>query len=237
MKTPLLVLALALSGALTGCGVMVDNGPGGIIVDTTPAVVVDDGGYYDDGYSDWHHGGYDGGYYGSDDTVIVDHHNTTVVQQPTTVVVQQPTSVSTPASSGSVDPIIQSFTANPGNTVRSGQPITFTVVASDPNHQALQFNWSSTGGVLSTNTGRVVTWTPPVTPGIYTVSTIITNGKGGAVTGSQNMTVLADGSTSPSAVTTASVPAAQTTTTTTTATTTTQAPAAERQNPASRYGH
>jgi hypothetical protein len=142
-----------------------------------------------------------------------------VITQPAPpVVVAMPQVQPTPAPA--LDPIIQSFTANPSNIVPQGQPITITVVANDPGKQSLQFNWASTGGLLSTNTGRVVTWTPPEKPGVYTVSTIITNARGGAVTGTQNLTVLADGSiktTTTTAVTTTTTAAAATTTTTQTA--------------------
>lgn len=191
-----LMATLIASAALPGCAI------DGIATVTIPSrggysndtIIVDD--TYGDTYGD---------YYGSDDVVIIDdsdpyyrHHHTTttttVITQPAPpVVVAMPTQpVQTPAPA--LDPIIQSFTANPSNMVPQGQPITFTVVANDPGKQSLQFNWSATGGLLSTNTGRVVTWTPPTQPGIYTVSTIITNARGGAVTGTQNLTVLADGS-------------------------------------------
>jgi hypothetical protein len=179
---------------------------GGSTASTTTVITHDD---------DWGYGDYDTGYgtYGSyddDDTVIVveddsygrgrwRNDSTTVITTTTAapapvvygppVVVKQPA----PAASENADPIIHSFTANPSNVVPQGQPITFTVVANDPNNKALQFNWSSTGGTLSTNAGRVVSWTPPEQPGIYTVSTVITNGDGGVVTGSQNLTVMADG--------------------------------------------
>lgn len=95
--------------------------------------------------------------------------------------------------SGGRNPIIQSFTANPTHTVTNGQPITFQVVAYDPEREPLQFNWSSTGGVLSTNTGQMVIWTPPTKPGVYTVMVSISNGRGGYVMGSLNLTVEADG--------------------------------------------
>ena len=79
---------------------------------------------------------------------------------------------------GSKNPIIQSFTANPTNDVPKGQPITFTVVAHDPNNEVLQFNWSATGGTISSNTGQVVSWMPPEKPGVYTVSVTISNVNG-----------------------------------------------------------
>lgn len=94
---------------------------------------------------------------------------------------------------GSSNPIIQSFTANPTTQVPQGQPITFTVVAYDANRDVLQYNWSSTGGTLSTNTGHAVIWQPPTKPGVYTVMVTIANSRGGFVMGSLNLTVQADG--------------------------------------------
>ncbi|MNS27168.1 PKD domain protein [compost metagenome] len=91
------------------------------------------------------------------------------------------------------NPIIQSFTANPSN-VTKGQPITFQVVASDPDRNPLQLNWAATDGTLSTNTGQVVSWLPPEKPGVYSVTVTVANGRGGFVTGTQNLTVQANGS-------------------------------------------
>lgn len=99
-----------------------------------------------------------------------------------------------------LNPVIQSFTANPGNEVPAGQPITFQVVAHDPKNQPLQFNWSSTGGTMTATSGQVTTWLPPDAPGLYTVSTIISNGRGGSVVGHQNLRVRADGSVATAAV-------------------------------------
>jgi hypothetical protein len=94
---------------------------------------------------------------------------------------------------GTRNPIIQSFTATPTN-VTQGQAITFQVLAHDPDRQPLQLNWSATDGTLSTNTGHVVSWIPPATPGTYTVMVTITNGRGGFATGAHNLVVQADGS-------------------------------------------
>ena len=102
-----------------------------------------------------------------------------------------------PARAGSSDarnPVIQAFTANPSNLVPAGQPITFQVVAHDPADQPMQFNWSATGGTLSTTSGQLVVWTPPEKAGTYTVSTMISNARGGATSGHQNLVVQADGS-------------------------------------------
>lgn len=97
---------------------------------------------------------------------------------------------------GKRNPVIQSFTANPGNLVPAGQTITFQVVAYDPNDEVLQYNWSATGGTLSTNTGQVVSWLPPTKAGVYTVSATVANARGGFGMGSLNLTVQADGTTS-----------------------------------------
>lgn len=99
------------------------------------------------------------------------------------------------AHQGTKNPVINSFTTDP-TRVTKGQAITFQVVAFDPADDALQFNWSSTGGVLSANTGRVVSWTSPDRPGVYSVTVTVANRAGGFVTGSQNLTVTADGTTS-----------------------------------------
>ncbi len=97
-------------------------------------------------------------------------------------------------SSDARNPVIQAFTANPGNFVPAGQPITFQVVAHDPADQPLQYNWSATGGTLSATTGQLIVWTPPEKAGTYTVSTMISNARGGATSGHQNLIVQADGS-------------------------------------------
>jgi hypothetical protein len=121
-----------------------------------------------------------------------------------------------------VNPIIDSFTQNISE-VKAGQPVTFTVVAHDPNKAALQFNWSATGGVLSTNSGRVVSWDPPTDPKTYTVTVVITNANGGVATGSLNMTVHPEALPAP-LPTTAPAPVAIPTVTPTAAPTSTPAP-------------
>lgn len=97
-------------------------------------------------------------------------------------------------SSAATNPVIHAFTANPSNFVPAGQPITFQVVAHDPADQPLQYNWSATGGTLSATTGQLIVWNPPEKPGTYTVSAMISNARGGATSGHQNLIVQADGS-------------------------------------------
>ncbi len=90
-------------------------------------------------------------------------------------------------------PTIMSFTANPTNTTSPGQAITFSIDAVDPDNDILKYTWTATGGTLSTNTGRVVNWTPPSTAGTYIVQVSISDQKGGTAEGSQNLVVKADG--------------------------------------------
>ncbi|MNS27167.1 hypothetical protein D3C72_591110 [compost metagenome] len=68
------------------------------------------------------------------------------------------------------------------------------MVASDPDRNPLQMNWAATDGTLSTNTGQVVSWIPPEKPGVYSVTVTVANGRGGFVTGTQNLTVQENGS-------------------------------------------
>lgn len=125
--------------------------------------------------------GISSGRYGTPDVVIVGEPSSTWIA------VDRPKISS---KTGARNPIIQSYTANL-TQVQPGQPITFTVVAHDPEDQPLQYNWSATGGTLSGNTGQIVSWDPPEKAAIYTVSVIVSNARGGATTGSLNLTVKA----------------------------------------------
>lgn len=97
-------------------------------------------------------------------------------------------------ASVATNPVIHAFTANPSNFVPAGQPITFQIVAHDPGDAPLQYNWSATGGTLSATSGQLIVWNPPEKPGTYTVSAMISNARGGATSGHQNLIVQADGS-------------------------------------------
>lgn len=122
-----------------------------------------------------------GGSYGSPDVVIVGEPSGAWID------IDRPRISS---KKGALNPVIQSYTANI-TQVQPGQPITFTVVAHDPEDKPLQYNWSATGGTLSGNTGQIVSWDPPEKAGIYTVSVIVSNARGGATTGALNLTVKA----------------------------------------------
>ncbi|MGE5707507.1 MAG: Ig-like domain-containing protein [Bacteroidota bacterium] len=91
------------------------------------------------------------------------------------------------------NPLITSFTANPLNAVEPGQAITFAVDVLDEDHDTLKYTWTATGGTLSTNTGRMVSWVPPARAGIYTILVSISDGKGGTAEGAQNVIVRSSG--------------------------------------------
>lgn len=91
-------------------------------------------------------------------------------------------------------PVINALTANPTSiTVTSGQPLTMQAVASDPDGETIAYNWTATGGTLNTTTGQLVYWVPPVTPGTYAVSVVVTDGRGASTSGSVNIMVNASG--------------------------------------------
>jgi hypothetical protein len=55
--------------------------------------------------------------------------------------------------------------------------IQVTCTASDPDHEELSYEWSTTGGNIS-GTGRVITWTAPEGTGIYHVTVVVKDGYG-----------------------------------------------------------
>ncbi|MGE5708166.1 MAG: hypothetical protein ACM3YO_07515, partial [Bacteroidota bacterium] len=57
----------------------------------------------------------------------------------------------------------------------------------------LKYTWTATGGTLSTNVGRMVSWIPPARAGIYTILVSISDGKGGTAEGAQNVIVRTSG--------------------------------------------
>lgn len=94
-----------------------------------------------------------------------------------------------PTPGGNHKPILDAISANPSFAVAPGTTITFTVVARDPDSDALQFNWSATAGVLSSDSGRTVAFLPPAKSGLYTVQVVVSDGRGDVVVGSQNIIV------------------------------------------------
>ena len=65
---------------------------------------------------------------------------------------------------GSTGPVCNSLTMNPASTVITTAGETRTFTASGTGTGNLTYNWTVTGGTLSSNTGQTVTWTAPATP-------------------------------------------------------------------------
>lgn len=68
-----------------------------------------------------------------------------------------------------------------------------TCVASDPDKDELTYTWTAERGNI-TGSGDEVTWTAPSEYGTYVISVIVTDGRGGEVTGSINIIVCTCGS-------------------------------------------
>jgi hypothetical protein len=79
-------------------------------------------------------------------------------------------------------PTITSLTANP-MSVQVDEQSTISVVASDPDGDALTYAWEATCGTLSATTGAGdKTWTAPSTAGTCTVSVTVTDPAGASAT-------------------------------------------------------
>lgn len=170
MRLSALIPALVVAALASGCVIVpteVGLGGGGVLITDTTTVVG---------------GGRNGDVIITDTSIRIGGTGRVVRPEPVEV---RPGPTST---QGVANPIIDSFTPAI-NDVVPGQPIVFTVVAHDPRGRSLQFNWASTGGVLSSTSGRVASWVPPEKPGTYTVTVIISNDQGGVVTGNLNMVV------------------------------------------------
>ena len=77
-------------------------------------------------------------------------------------------------------PIISSLIADASWTLPSGS-IHVACTASDPDGDALSYEWIATGGNISA-TGEVVNWGPPQKAGIYDVTVVVKDGHGGEET-------------------------------------------------------
>ncbi len=73
-------------------------------------------------------------------------------------------------------PTITSLTAQP-SSVPFATGTTLTCIASDPDGDAVQFKWEARDGSLS-GVGNKVTWTSPSKNGDFTVTVIVSDGKG-----------------------------------------------------------
>jgi hypothetical protein len=85
-------------------------------------------------------------------------------------------------------PVISSFTITPQNPV-IGSNVTIQCNATDSDNDTLSYNWSATGGILSSTTTNPVTWTAPNTAGTYTINVTVSDDYGGFVHGITNVQV------------------------------------------------
>lgn len=85
-------------------------------------------------------------------------------------------------------PIVQGIESSVA-TIGPGQSATITVAAGDPDGDILNYSWRASGGIVSLSDGNAIEWTAPDAPGTYTIDVIVNDGKGGADSGSVEITV------------------------------------------------
>lgn len=95
-----------------------------------------------------------------------------------------------PADPANSPPTISAMTPASGADVAPSGTTTATVTAADPDGDSLSYTWSATGGAF-TGSGASVTWTAPPQPGTYTLTCLVTDGRGGMAQRSVNVTVSA----------------------------------------------
>jgi PKD domain. len=107
-------------------------------------------------------------------TVKDDNDNTTFASVTVSVVANQ-------------DPEILSLVAKPVTVLPQGRSA-ITCVATDPDGNALNYNWSASAGSV-TGVGNEVTWVAPEEEGTYTITLIVDDGNGGQVVSTVSVTV------------------------------------------------
>ena len=85
-------------------------------------------------------------------------------------------------------PVISSIIANPENICPNDSSV-ITCNATDQDGDSLNYSWTKTGGTI-TGSGKTITWTAPASADIYTITCIVSDGKGGEDSKSTNITVL-----------------------------------------------
>ncbi len=85
-------------------------------------------------------------------------------------------------------PYITSATASTNQVLTNGT-ITLSVVATDPDNDALTYAWTASAGTFSAEDTANTTWTAPSTPGAQTISIIVSDGKSATAGASFTITV------------------------------------------------
>jgi hypothetical protein len=91
-------------------------------------------------------------------------------------------------------PIITSLEAD-AEWIDPSSSLQMTCIASDPDGDELSYEWIATGGDIS-GTGAVATWTAPEEVGMYDITVVVDDGRGGRDTGF--LTIIASNGTPPS---------------------------------------
>jgi Bacterial Ig domain len=90
------------------------------------------------------------------------------------------------AASPNNQPVIASLEAEPERVLPSGSS-QITCSATDPDGDALAYEWTASGGDIS-GAGEIVTWTAPQEFGTYNVTVVVDDGRGGEATSTMVLT-------------------------------------------------
>jgi hypothetical protein len=77
----------------------------------------------------------------------------------------------------------------PGTTLLTNFTYTASVSASDPDGDTLSYNWSVTGGSIADPVSNPVNWRTPGAASSYTINVLISDGRGGSIVKTRNVTV------------------------------------------------
>jgi tRNA A-37 threonylcarbamoyl transferase component Bud32 len=97
-------------------------------------------------------------------------------------------------NNSSGQPVITSLTAVT-NTATPGGKVQIECVATDPQNQAITFQWTSDGGSFVNPSGNVVEWVAPAQTGTYNITATVANPKN--VTAKQSLSISVSGARGP----------------------------------------